>query len=62
MERFERIFIICAVLVLDPIILVPSFLGGSLLLAGVVVIAVLAHVTAVQRFLRARAMLKSRKD
>ena len=62
LERFERIFIICAVLVLDPIIPVPSFLGGSLLLAGVVVIAVLAHVTAVQRFLRARAMLKSRKD
>lgn len=63
LERFERIFIICAALVLDPLIPLPAFLGGSVLFAGVVVIAVLSHVTAIQRFGRARAMiLRAPKD
>ena len=57
MERFERIFVLCAALILDPAIPIPAFLGGSLLLAGVAAIAVLSHVTAIQRFLRARALI-----
>jgi hypothetical protein len=32
-------------------------LGGSVLYLGVLAIAVLSHVTAIQRFIRARAML-----
>jgi hypothetical protein len=58
LERFERIFIICAALILDPFIPLPAFLGGSVLFLGVVVIAVLSHVTAIQRFIRARGMLR----
>jgi CDP-diacylglycerol--glycerol-3-phosphate 3-phosphatidyltransferase/archaetidylinositol phosphate synthase len=57
LERFERIVIICAALVLDPFIPLPAFLGGSVLFLGVVFIAVLSHVTAIQRFIRARGML-----
>jgi phosphatidylglycerophosphate synthase len=63
LERFERIFIICAALILDRVIPLPAFLGGSVLFVGVIVIAVLSHVTAIQRFLRARAMiLRAPKD
>jgi archaetidylinositol phosphate synthase len=57
LERFERLVIICAALVLDSFIPLPSMLGGSVLYLGVLAIAVLSHVTAIQRFIRARAML-----
>jgi phosphatidylglycerophosphate synthase len=57
LERFERIFIICAALILDSVIALPAALGGSLLFAGISAIALLSHVTAIQRFMRARAML-----
>jgi phosphatidylglycerophosphate synthase len=57
LERFERIFIICAALILDTAIALPAALGGSLLFAGISAIALLSHVTAIQRFMRARAML-----
>jgi CDP-diacylglycerol--glycerol-3-phosphate 3-phosphatidyltransferase/archaetidylinositol phosphate synthase len=57
LERFERIFIICAALILDPFIPLPDFLGASVLFAGLVIVAAGSHVTAIQRFCRARAML-----
>ncbi|MSP94989.1 MAG: CDP-alcohol phosphatidyltransferase family protein [Alphaproteobacteria bacterium] len=57
MERFERIFVLCAALILDRFFTLPDFLGNRVLFLGLVIIAGLSHVTAVQRFLRARAML-----
>ena len=57
LERFERLCILCAALILDPFFVLPSFLGGSVLYLGILVIGVLAHITAIQRFFRARAML-----
>jgi phosphatidylglycerophosphate synthase len=62
LERFERIFIICAALILDPVIPVPTALGGSVLFAGISAIALLSHVTAIQRFIRARAMILRAPD
>ena len=64
LERFERIVILCSALIADSLIVLPDFLGGRVLYIGILVIAVLSHVTAVQRFLRARALLMSseRKD
>ncbi len=57
LERFERIVIICGALILDPFVPLPDFLGGRVLYLGVAVIAVGSHVTAVQRFYRARSLL-----
>ena len=65
LERFERIVILCSALVLDAFVELPDFLGGRVLYFGLLVIAVLSHITAVQRFLRARALLngyESRDD
>jgi CDP-diacylglycerol--glycerol-3-phosphate 3-phosphatidyltransferase/archaetidylinositol phosphate synthase len=58
MERFERIFVLCAALILDAFVPVPDFLGGRALYVGIALIAALSHLTAVQRFLRARALLR----
>jgi phosphatidylglycerophosphate synthase len=58
MERFERIFVLCAALILDPLVPVPDFLGGRALFVGIALIAALSHLTAIQRFLRARALLR----
>jgi len=57
MERLERIIVLCAALVLDSLIPLPAALGGRVLLAGLVILAVLTHLTAVQRFRRARRLL-----
>ena len=57
MERFERLALLCIALVLDPLIALPAFLGGRILYFGLVVIAVLSHVTTIQRFFRARALI-----
>ena len=59
MERFERIIVLCAVLILDSFIPLPALLGGRVLFAGLLVIGVLAHGTAIQRFFRARARLRA---
>jgi CDP-diacylglycerol--glycerol-3-phosphate 3-phosphatidyltransferase/archaetidylinositol phosphate synthase len=58
LERFERIAILCSALILDQFVVLPDFLGGRVLYFGVLVIGVLSHVTAVQRFLRARALIR----
>ena len=62
MERFERIFVLCAALILDPVFTLPEYLGTRVLFFGIAVIAVLAHFTAVQRFMRARALLLKAGD
>jgi phosphatidylglycerophosphate synthase len=58
MERFERLFVLCAALILDSFIPLPALFGGRLLFAGMLVIGVLSHATAIQRFYRARALLR----
>jgi hypothetical protein len=44
-------------LIFDPLIPLPGIVGESVLYLGVLAIAVLSHVTAIQRFLRAGAMI-----
>jgi archaetidylinositol phosphate synthase len=57
MERLERIIVICAALVLDSVVTLPALLGGRVLLAAMVCLAVATHATAIQRFCRARHLL-----
>lgn len=60
MERLERVIVLCTALVLDSLLTLPAALGGRVLFAALVGMGVLTHVTAVQRFLRARRMLLRR--
>jgi len=53
-ERLERILVTIALLVADQLLPQPSFLPASVLASGLFVLAVLSHVTALQRFLRAK--------
>ncbi len=62
LERLERIFIICGGLILDPLVNAWVALPEAFLYYAIVVLAVLAHLTAAQRFLRARGMLRSGAD
>lgn len=57
MERLERIIVICAALVLDPFIKLPGNFSESFLYYMIFLIAILTHITAIQRFLRARKIL-----
>jgi phosphatidylglycerophosphate synthase len=57
LERPQRIWILCTALILDSAIPVPAALGGRLLTVTLVVLAVLTHFTAAQRFFRARRKL-----
>jgi archaetidylinositol phosphate synthase len=54
-ERLERIVTLCAGLLLSA--LVPHLGGVSLITLTLLIIALFTHVTAVQRFFRARALL-----
>ena len=57
-ERLERIIYLCAMLVLDG--LAQSIFGTKLVLtAGLWLLAVLTHATAIQRMVRAAAMLRA---
>jgi phosphatidylglycerophosphate synthase len=58
LERFERIVILCAALIADNFVVLPDWLGGRVLFLALLVMGVLAHITAVQRFFRAKSMLK----
>jgi len=63
MERFERIVMLCLALVLDDLAALYGLSApGALLYFVLWVIAVLAHVTAVQRFFRARRIISERSD
>ncbi|HEV8015391.1 MAG TPA: CDP-alcohol phosphatidyltransferase family protein [Stellaceae bacterium] len=57
LERLERIIILCAALLFDAVIPIPDFLGGDLLHAALIALALLTYVTGFQRFLRARRLI-----
>ncbi len=57
-ERLERLVFLCAILIFDPFVSWQSLdKFGGLLQAGLIIYAVLAHGTAIQRFWRARRLL-----
>lgn len=56
-ERLERIILVCAGLIFDPIVTMPSPFNESFLFNIILLTGILTHITAVQRFLRARKML-----
>jgi archaetidylinositol phosphate synthase len=57
LERLERIVILCGLLILDPLASNFLALDGVVLFYGLWVFAVVTHITAVQRFFRARRLL-----
>ena len=57
LDRPRRLWLLCAALILDDVVPIPTALGGRLLYLALVCLAVLTHFTAVQRFFRARRML-----
>lgn len=57
LERPQRMALLVAGLVLDPFVPLPGWLGGRLLFVVLAALALLTHVTAIQRFLRARRNL-----
>jgi phosphatidylglycerophosphate synthase len=57
LERPRRMWMLGAALILDSVCPMPAALGGRLLYLVLVVLAVLTHFTALQRFFRARRML-----
>ena len=58
LERFERIVILCLALAFDAFLTLPAMLGERVLFLALLAMGVLAHITAIQRFFRARSMLK----
>ena len=61
LERFERVVILCLALLLDSFVTLPVMLGERVLFLALLVLGILAHGTAIQRFFRARAMLARHK-
>jgi len=61
-ERLERIVVVCGALILNSFIALPAWLGGNFLHAVLVILAVLTHLTALQRFARARALLLRERE
>jgi phosphatidylglycerophosphate synthase len=59
LERPVRMWILCAGLILDTVIPVPSQIGGRLIWLVLAALGPLTHFTAAQRFLRARRILLS---
>lgn len=59
LERLERIVVLCALLIFDPILNEIFALDGQVLHYGLWVFAILAHVTAIQRFFRARRLIET---
>lgn len=57
LERLERVVILCAALVFDPLIHLTKSWGASVLSLAILAIGVLSHITAIQRFIRARALI-----
>ena len=57
LERPHRMALLFAGLVLDPFLPLPDWLGGRFLFLVLWVLAALTHVTAIQRFFRARRNL-----
>lgn len=57
LDRPRRMWLLCAALILDGAIPIPAALGGRPLYLVLIILAVLTHFTAFQRFFRARRML-----
>lgn len=58
MERLERIVVICAALILDPFLRFSASPAGRVLFLGLAAIALFSHITAIQRFWRARTLIR----
>ena len=56
-ERFERIILICAGLILDPFFSNTWLFNNGFLFNIILLLAILSHITAIQRFYRARKLL-----
>ena len=56
MERMERIIILCAALIFDPLVMLPHL--PRLLYLGLAIIALFSNLTAIQRFWRARGRIR----
>lgn len=59
LERLERIVLLCALLIFDPILNDIFALDGQVLRYGLWIFAILTHITAIQRFLRARRLIEA---
>lgn len=57
LERLERVAILCTALIVGHFISFPESWGFSLLWLAILLIGVFSHVTAIQRFLRARMLI-----
>jgi archaetidylinositol phosphate synthase len=57
-ERLERIVVLCVGLIASPLLSPHLLLGQSLLTVSLALIAVGTHATALQRFARARSLLR----
>lgn len=62
LERLERIVLLCALLIFDPILNDIFALNGQVLRYGLWAFAFLTHVTAIQRFVRARRLIEAAGD
>ena len=62
LERLERLVILCALLILDPILNDIFALQGQVLRYGLWALATLTHITAIQRFFRARRLIEAARD
>jgi CDP-diacylglycerol--glycerol-3-phosphate 3-phosphatidyltransferase/archaetidylinositol phosphate synthase len=57
LERLERVAILCTALIFDSLIRLPQSWNMSVLSLAILSIGVLSHLTAIQRFVRARGLL-----
>ena len=62
LDRPRRMWLLGAALIMDGSVPIPTILGGGLLYPVLVVLAVLTHFTALQRFVRAHRMLTCAGD
>ncbi len=60
LERARRLWILCIALIVDGVVPWPSQLGGSFLYATLILLAVMTHFSAIQRFVRAHRLLTQR--
>jgi len=60
LERLERVFILSAALIFDSFIHLPAAWNVSLLSLAMLAIGVLSHLTALQRFIRARGLIQQK--
>jgi len=58
LERFERIVLLCGALVADSLFRLPGIADDRVLWWALLIIGALSHITAVQRFFRARSMIR----